>query len=188
MFDGRNEPKYNAMKNIMILGKFFKKFTQLKRAGILFLILLALTTVKPASVFAQTGLPGGSCGIEYIYDAAGNMVERHYICNNVIPRKASPTTVEINQEALNLEKKSNINIEMVDVLYPNPTTGQFRIKMTKELKNSQVYVLDVNNKVVLHKSFNGFQVELNLSGKPSGVYIVNIIDEGETLTFKLVKK
>lgn len=84
---------------------------------------------------AQSGIPYGSCGIEYIYDASGNMIKRQYVCNNTILRIASPSAKASTLEKMISEKEQKTTIERVDVLFPNPTTGQFRIKMTKELKN-----------------------------------------------------
>lgn len=169
------------MKNKMTLNKFFKKFNQLQRAGILFLIFLSLATVKPANVFAQTGLPAGSCGIEYIYDAAGNMVERQYICNN------SSSSSMASIQTLKSQNKTS-SVQAVTTLYPNPTTGKFSIKMVKPLQNTQVEIVNVQGSVIFKTMMNGTLLQFDLSGKPSGTYFIKIFDAERIISAQVIKQ
>lgn len=167
------------MKNKITLMKFFKNLTQTKRAGILFLILSALAIIKPANIFAQTGLPAGSCGIEYIYDAAGNMVERHYICNN------SSGIVSI--QTLKSQNKTS-SVKAVTSLYPNPTTGKFSIKMVKPLQNAQVEIVNVQGSVIFKSMMNGTLLQFDLSGKASGTYFIKIFDAERIISAQVIKQ
>lgn len=128
--------------------------------------------------FAQQ-LPIGVCGIVHTYDAAGNRLKQVYFCNNGTDpyptgRKA---TAEVTHE-----------IEYVDALYPNPTTGKFVVTFSKTLNNATVFILDVNGKSISSFKASGNTVNFDLSRYPSGVYFVRIDDAGKSIVKKVVKQ
>lgn len=130
------------------------------------------------SVFAQQ-LPLGTCGVVNIYDAAGNRTKRIYFCNNGVdfyPTKAKP------------EFATATEVQQVDELYPNPTTGRFAVYFSKELKNADILLTDLNGKVIMQFRATGYSVDFDLSMTAAGVYFVRISDGKNVITKKVVKQ
>lgn len=128
---------------------------------------------------AQSGIPSGSCGIQYTYDAAGNMIDRQYVCNNSVVA-AKKTNLSI--------QKAVITPQAVDVLYPNPTTGRFTLRMIKPLKNARIIIMDMQGRMIHQRNANGNMLQFDLSREAAGMYILRIQDEGETFTAKVIKQ
>ncbi|MGG7550408.1 T9SS type A sorting domain-containing protein [Chryseobacterium arthrosphaerae] len=80
--------------------------------------------------------------------------------------------------------------EKIFKLTPNPTNGQFSIVLTKEVASGKVEVRDLTGNLVYHKQLrNEKQVDVNLSSRKEGIYIVNVItDKNETFSEKIIKK
>jgi len=72
-------------------------------------------------------------------------------------------------------------------LYPNPTTGKFRIE-NSELRIENVEVYDVYGKLILNVKVGDNYAELDLSGNASGVYFTRIMTEKGMVTKRIVKK
>jgi hypothetical protein len=129
--------------------------------------------------FAITGfaqqLPWGACGIVNTYDSAGNRLKRVYFCNNGDPYPQK------NQQEI-------MEFEMVDALYPNPTTGKFSITFSKPLQNASILVTDVNGKPIRQFKANGSKVDFDLSAVAAGVYFVRIQEENKIISKKVIKQ
>ncbi|WES97885.1 T9SS type A sorting domain-containing protein [Chryseobacterium arthrosphaerae] len=80
--------------------------------------------------------------------------------------------------------------EKIFKLTPNPTNGLFSIVFTNEMKSGKVEVRDLTGNLVYHKQLrNEKQVDVNLSSRKEGIYIVNVItDKNETFSEKIIKK
>ena len=128
---------------------------------------------------AQSGIPSGSCGIQYTYDAAGNMIDRQYVCNN--------SGVAVKENNVTLQKAMTTS-QAVDVVYPNPTTGRFTLRMVKSLKNAQIIIMDMQGRMIHQRNANGNMLQFDLSREAAGMYILRIQDEGETFTAKVLKQ
>lgn len=126
--------------------------------------------------YAQS-LPSNTCGIVYSYDAAGNRTQRTYICNN-----------GLRTEAITPEKENTGEIMQVTALYPNPTTGQFRVTFTKGLQQAQVTFIDLGGHVVQQRTVSGNLVNFDVSSFPAGMYWIKITDGDNRLMFKVIKQ
>lgn len=127
--------------------------------------------------FAQQ-LPLNSCGIVHTYDASGNRLKRVYFCNNGGPYPTRAIqTVSITEE-----------VQLVDALYPNPTTGKFSVTFSKPLKNAEVFINGADGKAVQHFEASGNKVDFNLSAESAGTYFIKINDEGNIIVKKVVKQ
>lgn len=159
---------------------FFLQTIGKKRYSVFLLILLAIIMIKPANGFSQSGIPPGSCGIEYIYDAAGNMIERHYICNNSGSGIAS----------LQMMKAANqtSTFQAVSALYPNPTTGKFTVQMVKSLQSARVEITNAQGSVISTVIMSGDLLSFDLSGKASGIYFIRIYDKETVLSAQVIKQ
>ncbi|MBR4919352.1 MAG: fibronectin type III domain-containing protein [Bacteroidales bacterium] len=72
------------------------------------------------------------------------------------------------------------------VLYPNPTTGKFRIE-NSELMIENVEVYDVYGKLIMTMKVGDNSVNIDLSGNASGVYFARVITEMGTETLRVIK-
>lgn len=78
------------------------------------------------------------------------------------------------------------NTAVIGNVYPNPAVDEVRV----DLRNSglaQVRVLDAVGKVVLTESFNNVSNTLNVAQLPSGVYHMQVTQNGATQTFRWMK-
>jgi hypothetical protein len=142
------------------------------------LIIFIMVLVFPFRNFAQT-LPSNTCGIVYSYDASGNRVQQKYVCNNGL-RMYKPEQDTIH-ESIAVAKQ-------VNALYPNPTTGFFKVTFTQPLKDAVVIIYDINGRVVSRFKKSGDEVAFNISSFASGVYILQIEDKNSYITQKVIKQ
>lgn len=146
------------------------------------LLFTVLICVVAMSAIAQQ-IPLGSCGIVYIHDAAGNRTKRVYFCNNggTYPQRPIKT----------IKKDETIapgDIQLVKVLYPNPTTGIFNVTFNIPLNNATVSIFDATGKMVKQIKANGSNQQFSLNGFACGMYIVRIINERKTIEMKVLKQ
>ncbi len=143
---------------------------------ILFCICLFVFDLTFSSNLRAQTLPFGSCGIVYTYDAAGNRTNRQYVCNNFTGPKESAS-----------EMAAAGDIIQVDVLYPNPTTGYFTVKLFNPLKKATVTITDMAGRIVLKKAESGNILNYDLSRQPSGEYHLMINDGEHSVSMKIIK-
>lgn len=143
-------------------------------------IILLLITVcfLDLLAFAQQ-LPPNTCGIVNVYDAAGNRTKRVYFCNNGVDPYPNKTIKEpgVTEE-----------FQVIDALYPNPTTGRFSVTFSKALNNALVFITDANGKIISRFNANGYKVDFDLSQFSAGVYFVRLEDAGNIIVKKVVKQ
>ena len=74
------------------------------------------------------------------------------------------------------------------MVYPSLTTDNITYEIAQATENTQIIILDLNGKIVLEKSINNNKGELDLSSFNNGMYIVNIMQNGEvTKSIKINK-
>lgn len=128
--------------------------------------------------YAQS-LPANTCGVVYTHDAAGNRTQRIYVCNNTA-RAGTVTNSD--------KEDNNTVVAQVTALYPNPTTGAFRITFTRPLDHARVTFMDMNGSIMQQRTVSGGQIEFDVSSFPAGMYWIKINDQGKLLSYKVVKQ
>jgi hypothetical protein len=137
----------------------------------------AQAQINTASLPSTYSVPSGStstylCLIEYTYDASGNRVHREYACHSSSggssPRLANTKTTDV----------------LESVVFPNPTTGVFKVKTTKSLSNAYINVYTMQGMRVQSYPFNGTEQSYNIANLSDGQYIIEL----ETEKTKQVKK
>jgi len=91
------------------------------------------------------------------------------------------TTVDVNEH---IESEGLI-------VYPNPSNGLFIIDNNKEIHgNIKLEIFNSSGNCILDQSYeNGNNpISFDISGYPSGIYMVKISEEQESLTQKILKK
>lgn len=76
-------------------------------------------------------------------------------------------------------------------IYPNPTTGLFTIEMDNDISGELNISIATQTgkeilKIKLMKSIGHFQTQVDLSGQPNGMYIINLLIDKYSATRKLV--
>lgn len=144
------------------------------------LCIIAFQTIKAQSI------PPNTCGILYTYDNAGNRIKREYFCNNS-GRMANEPLITAVKDSTATAAQPETSFQVVDALFPNPTTGTFYIRFGKALDNAIIHIIDNNGKLIQQSKASGTQVTFDLSSMASGVYFVRINDGGNVILKKVIK-
>ncbi|SDI19084.1 T9SS type A sorting domain-containing protein [Chryseobacterium jejuense] len=88
-----------------------------------------------------------------------------------------------------LSAKSSVGEKMLK-LTPNPTNGLFKVILNKDIKSGTLEVRDLIGNMVYNKVLRGDkEIEVDLSSRKEGVYIVNVTtDKNEKYSEKIIKK
>jgi len=70
-------------------------------------------------------------------------------------------------------------------VFPNPSSGEFNISLTKDFANLEIQLIDSMGRIVLsEKYFNNSLVTMNLDDHDRGVYFLNIYSDGQFVANK----
>jgi len=69
-------------------------------------------------------------------------------------------------------------------LYPNPTTGHFTIEV---LQNTKVRVMNSLGKIILDEQIMEGKNKISLEEQPAGIYFVNLKQNNESKTIRIIK-
>ncbi|MNY20202.1 hypothetical protein D3C86_1536720 [compost metagenome] len=87
---------------------------------------------------------------------------------------------------------SNLGIEELDnsritfSIYPNPTKDAIYFQNSAHKSIEKVTITDLNGKIVFKQSNN--PVEINVQRLKQGIYIIQILSEGEVFKSKFIKE
>jgi len=105
-------------------------------------------------------------------------------------------TVTKDSEEHQLTKKDIVNIifplgieQITGVslkLYPNPSSGLFQLNTGKNFINARIQISDLNGKLIFDKELNKNEKTIDISNQPKGVYLINILADGENYKGKIV--
>jgi hypothetical protein len=72
----------------------------------------------------------------------------------------------------------NIHDTMLWNLYPNPSVGKVKVEAGESILNSDAILTIYSSKgtIVYHSKISGKITEINLEGKPDGIYFIKITD------------
>lgn len=71
-------------------------------------------------------------------------------------------------------------------IYPNPVVDIVRVTGLEGTYTAKI--MDVLGQVVVSEKGSSAELELDLSGKPAGMYLIKIEMQGKTIIRKLIKK
>ena len=71
-------------------------------------------------------------------------------------------------------------------IYPNPTSDLINILGDSSISSVQVY--DFSGKLLNNQTSNSKKLQLNVSNLPKGNYIIKVLSEGKTSSYKFIKK
>lgn len=129
-------------------------------------------------------LSSAQCRIGYSYDAAGNRIKREIIMPATpkgINKKTSDTQEQMFSESLN---KHSVKI------YPNPTKGLLKVSISglKSTDKCSLGVFTMTGVKVMSCNTNTDNVDIDLSNRPVGVYLLKITINNNSTTWKIIKE
>ncbi|MBN1182039.1 MAG: C10 family peptidase [Bacteroidales bacterium] len=85
-----------------------------------------------------------------------------------------------------IEDKDNL---FAGSIWPNPTTGKINIHQNKDITPLEVYIYDIDGKVILWKEFTIERSVCTIElPEESGIYLLKLISNSKTATYKVIKK
>jgi Secretion system C-terminal sorting domain len=101
------------------------------------------------------------------------------------PIRVDTTRFIRQSKSLSISDTSNIGV------YPNPSTGVYNVVFNQtegSNTNMQLIVTDVLGNIISNTTVNSLNTSIDLSGKPSGVYILKVITGSKQYYKKLIKE
>lgn len=93
--------------------------------------------------------------------------------------KAASTTIA---------SEASANSRFAINLYPNPASDQLMLSVEGVDKRSDIKVYNLAGKLVMHQVSGNMLTQLNISKLPTGIYMLNVNNGGETKAAKFVKQ
>jgi hypothetical protein len=94
--------------------------------------------------------------------------------------------VKLGLQGIGIEEQ-NLNLQCL--VYPNPTESSITISSFTELKNANIYVMDMHGRLVLKKiNLSGNQQIIDLQNLADGMYLIQIASQTGSAKLKVVKR
>ena len=141
------------------------------------LLLLTALAILPAMAFAQGK-------IRYTYDAAGNRIRR--TAAKAVQKARSGRAVA----DAGCQTTAGASQGHAVKIYPNPTDGAVNISIGG-LGVAEHCVLDLctpQGILVLEKEVKADDITLDLSDRPSGIYLLTVTIDNTPTTWKIIKR
>jgi hypothetical protein len=75
------------------------------------------------------------------------------------------------------------------LVYPNPTTGEFTVQFEDMTRSATVRIMDIQGRVMEQRNVEPSQMpsaNFNLSGKSAGIYLIEVLQDGQHQWSRLV--
>lgn len=146
-------------------------------------ILTVLLSLAPLTSHSQEII------ITYSYDAAGNRINRH---DTIFVGGGGKGAADYEDP----QKKEVISDDTFTPgtikIYPNPTKGNIEIEIPDDPDHQgekiRIVVLDINGRKLVDKNKQSFKTNVDLSSRPDGIYILNLIKGNVISQWKIVKR
>lgn len=125
--------------------------------------------------------------VHYIYDESGNRINR-----TLVTAKAEQDgrCIADNEFAENQSLALNITDDNGIAVYPNPTDDKFTVALSES--TGEAYHISLFNMMGVlveeHDVMASSNLVFNLTGRSSGTYLLNIVSDGKSRTWKVVKR
>ena len=119
---------------------------------------------------------------DFTYDAAGNRIRRAVV---VLSKGDCPGETGGRSDASDsqvIETDEGIR------LFPNPTKGMVRLEAAGADKVDYYLLSDVHGRRVDSGKETGPTLSFDLSGQPSGIYLLEVVVGGNTTYYKIIKQ
>lgn len=154
----------------------------------IYTLLIMLIIALPFQNLSAQTIPTGACGLQYTYDASGNLLQRQYVCVTAFRNNSSDNkTMLAKTKGLGLKAGQTASVQPVEVLYTQKSTGSLSLRFDKALNKVPVRVLDKEGKQIQSLQWDGETANMDLSGLVAGQYRVEVQSPQLALSQKVVK-
>jgi Secretion system C-terminal sorting domain len=127
----------------------------------------------------------------FSYDLSGNQKQRFYCSDASCQIPSPPSGKFVNEEKIAEEIDNKVDHQLK--IYPNPTKDIVYIKIESSLYSQieSINIYNSNSSLIknLNKNNNNPDLEINLTGMPTGIYFLHIHLKGaNSITKKIIKE
>jgi len=118
--------------------------------------------------------------VHYTYDASGNRIKRQTII-------ITPPVGNFNRDELIVEEEL---LEYKISIYPNPTQGELKVIISGDVdfEQSSLSVFSIKGELVYKKEPVEETNYINLLNQAPGMYVMRLLIEGKTESWKILKQ
>ena len=122
--------------------------------------------------------------VSFGYDANGNRTMR-----SLQFKKTEENGKSVEDESEFLAEAKDVFDTMEVGLFPNPTSGRFTVSVNRDESATPLHIIlsTQTGVVILDRTFNSEMEDIDLSGQPSGIYILRLSTSNESHVWKVVK-
>ena len=145
-----------------------------KRAALIFLLSVVLSMWAGLDICAQR--------IKYTYDSAGNRLSRQ---KEIVVQTRGALSDE-EEPSVYEEELSETKV----TIYPNPTKGVLIVDISgvEKFENAQISLYDLTGKLLQQWVGISQSNEIDLSERTPGMYIMQIVYNGNASSWKIIKE
>ena len=145
-----------------------------KRVALIFLLSVVLSMWAGLDICAQR--------IKYTYDNAGNRLTRQ---KEIVVQTRGALSDE-EEPSVYEEELSETKV----TIYPNPTRGMLKVDISgvEKFENARISLYDLTGKLLQQWAGISQSNEIDLSERTPGMYIMQIVYNGNTSSWKIVKE
>ena len=147
-----------------------------KRIAAIFMLFMVLSMWAGANVCAQNK-------IKYTYDDAGNRLTRK---KEIVVQTRGVLSDDEGEPSIYEEKLSETKV----TIYPNPTRGMLKVDISgvEKFENARISLYDLTGKLLQQWAGISQSNEIDLSERTPGMYIMQIVYNGNASSWKIIKE
>ncbi len=142
-------------------------------------------TTYNSDTVSLTGIVDGDVAVE------GNWSVDFTFTNDCPNSGFAPQNMTFNLDVTETLSNSEFNTNSFKV-YPNPTDNVVNVTTSSSIESAKFTLVDLLGRQINHKTtvtkLNQNTMQIDLSNLQSGVYVLSIVDNGNTSVFKIVKE
>ncbi len=123
--------------------------------------------------------------------AAGGVLHTTISDPCVLPTNSENSLISASQDEMNPKAEIQGEERPMITLYPNPTDGMVTIekRMAKQGESMFLDIYDMKGNSVIRTDLSGEPIHIiSLEEKPAGIYLISVITNETTQTFRLLKR
>ena len=146
-----------------------------KRIVAIFLLFVVLSMWAAADAYAQNK-------IKYTYDSAGNRLSRQ---KEIVVQTRGALSDE-EEPSVYEEELSETKV----TIYPNPTKGVLKVDISgvEKFENAQISLYDLTGTLLQQWGSISQSNAVDISDRTPGMYIMQIVYNGNTSSWKIIKE
>ena len=147
-----------------------------KRIVAIFLLFVVLSIWAAADAYAQNK-------IKYTYDSAGNRLTRQ---KEIVVQTRGVLSDDEVEPSIYEEKLSETKV----TIYPNPTRGMLKVDISgvEKFENSRISLYDLTGTLMQQWGSISQSNAVDISDRTPGMYIMQIVYNGNTSSWKIIKE